>query len=460
MGKLFDKTARAAHIKKNTKGTSNEISFSVLDAASHALDEDSKSSTGKMPSLLGGISLFTLGPGRRPSATPTKEKGLHLSSGEFVSTEGGGSTDSGTPTVLAPATPLNAPTPASTAPKTPALPIGTPKSSGESRSWSLPADEVARKKSSRMRRKVLAITCCVLVTAAAVGFGATSLYSMFQTQQDLRARMVAILDDVESADQTLVQFDELVVSQINTNFIYDGSTERIDAYAEMDGALDDAYEDLVDARRLTEHLIGYLTDEGDKEVANQTISAINARSNMIQAGRGIMEEAELENQQCAAFEAAWDQLLVADALAREGASLVTNTSKETVTASTEKTKEAIAAFSVASDLFAEVQYLAPDVDFSVFQEYVALREESLHHAVASNEAYLARDKETTASENEKYNELDAQAAELARTIEGSPLELLEQGARDRAAEMVDQYASQREIAGTADSLLRDFQSQA
>ncbi|MFR1639424.1 MAG: hypothetical protein ACLSVD_09775 [Eggerthellaceae bacterium] len=40
MGKLEDKITRAAHIKRHTVGTSNEISFSVLDAAKQALDSE------------------------------------------------------------------------------------------------------------------------------------------------------------------------------------------------------------------------------------------------------------------------------------------------------------------------------------------------------------------------------------------------------------------------------------
>ena len=40
MGKRNDKLGRAAHIKRHTVGTSNEISFSVLDAAKNELEGD------------------------------------------------------------------------------------------------------------------------------------------------------------------------------------------------------------------------------------------------------------------------------------------------------------------------------------------------------------------------------------------------------------------------------------
>ena len=76
MAKRFDKVAKAAHIKRNTEGTSNEISFSVLDAAKNSLDGEGNSSP------FGTISLFTL-PGKRKSiSTPSKNEGLALTQRE------------------------------------------------------------------------------------------------------------------------------------------------------------------------------------------------------------------------------------------------------------------------------------------------------------------------------------------------------------------------------------------
>ena len=79
MRKKGDKLAHAAHIKRHTAGTSNEISFSVLDAARNALDEKGRAGRDARLPRFGGISLFTL-PARRkkPAGTPTKEQGLPL----------------------------------------------------------------------------------------------------------------------------------------------------------------------------------------------------------------------------------------------------------------------------------------------------------------------------------------------------------------------------------------------
>lgn len=59
----------AGHVKQSTRGTSNEISFSVLDNMASPEDEADKRSP------LGRISLFTLGR-KRPSSTPSKDPSL------------------------------------------------------------------------------------------------------------------------------------------------------------------------------------------------------------------------------------------------------------------------------------------------------------------------------------------------------------------------------------------------
>ena len=73
--------SNAVHIKRHTRGTSNEISFSVLDAAKNAQDEPSSSRRAPQHPILGAISMFTLGRWKKPIRTPRREHGLTLSTG-------------------------------------------------------------------------------------------------------------------------------------------------------------------------------------------------------------------------------------------------------------------------------------------------------------------------------------------------------------------------------------------
>ena len=64
------------HIKRRTRGSSNEISFSVLDAAREARDAEERD---RHEGGSGGPSLFTLGKGKKPRPTPVKGQSIVLS---------------------------------------------------------------------------------------------------------------------------------------------------------------------------------------------------------------------------------------------------------------------------------------------------------------------------------------------------------------------------------------------
>ena len=64
------------HIKRRTRGSSNEISFSVLDAAREARDAEERD---RREGGSGGPSLFTLAKGKKPRPTPVKGQSIVLS---------------------------------------------------------------------------------------------------------------------------------------------------------------------------------------------------------------------------------------------------------------------------------------------------------------------------------------------------------------------------------------------
>ena len=278
MGKREDKITRAAHIKRHTRGTSNEISFSVLDAAKNALEGDDDG----LKHRPGRISLFTL-PGKRkkPAPTPTKERGLPLSTGGFVSVD-----DSGPTSKLG----MIAPPPRSSGSteKNPSTALAVapvkPKRS--------PEEEIALRKARRRLSKWLAIAVVVVVSAGLLSAGGVYLYRDYQTQQG----HVAVLDDalllVKEADETIEKLDEVV-----KNPFADGSDEqRVDIQAQLEdveGKLQDADEK---ARTVSLELNG----AREKEAANQTVAAIAARYTLVEQGQLLMNaatEAQLAAEQ-------------------------------------------------------------------------------------------------------------------------------------------------------------------
>lgn len=502
MKKLSDKISHAAHIKTNTAGTSNEISFSVLDAAKRAQDgEGQGASVPELPGL-GVISLFTLGRGKKPRSTPAKEKGFFLPSGEFVSTEEGSSGSfigsGGTPGVVKPVTggagaagsggaagggsglPGSAGLPSASgnegslaasvagvagsaaavaggaAAAVGGVVGGMPKSAQGAESWSTPQDEVKRRKKTRKRRKFIAVAALCVAGAVALGVGGMALMNYLEEQQTTRGQLMGFIGMVEEADTIVLEFDELVVTQINEGMGALGTEALESSYNEMKDDLAQAYEDLTRAKVLVEQVLIDLSDPNDIEAANQAIASINARLNMIEIGQIIVEE--MIAGQTAAQEAAagWASLLAGDDAAREAASLVSNMSVESVQASMERSTDALEAFRVAHEKLSQAAAAYESVDVSAYVTYAATRVEAQEHALASDQAYLDRNKEVLAAEADAYNQLDAAAVELAKSLDGDPGTLIEEYLSAALEPTIASYSSERSQAGSADAILRDY----
>lgn len=502
MKKLSDKISHAAHIKTNTAGTSNEISFSVLDAAKRAQDGESQgASVPELPGL-GVISLFTLGRGKKPRSTPAKEKGFFLPSGEFVSTEEGSSgsfiAGGGTPGVVKPVSgagsagvggaagagsglpgAAGSPSPlgnegsltasvaeaagsaAAMAGGAAAAAVGgvvgaMPKPAQKAESWSTPQDEVKRRKKTRKRRKFFALAALCVAGAVALGVGGMALMNYLEEQQTTRGQLMGFIGMVEEADNIVLEFDELVVTQINGGMSELGTEALASSYNDMKDDLAQAYDDLARAKILVEQVLIDLTDPNDIEAANQAIASINARLNMIEIGQIIIEE--MISGQTAAQEAAagWASLLVGDDAAREAAGLVANMSVESVQASKARSTEALEAFKVAHEKLSQAAAAYEGLDISAYVTYAATRVEAQEHAIASDQAYLDRNKEALAAEADAYNQLDASAAEMAKSLAGDPGVLIEEHMNATLESTIASYSSERSQAGSADAILRDY----
>lgn len=483
MKKRESKIARAAHIKSNTHGTSNEISFSVLDAAKQSLDGGKSTPSIKAPSL-GIISLFTLGLRKKPPATPVKEQGIMLPSGEFVSTEGGSSSTPLLPSVTSSVTLGEGSSAVDTSSLTEAggkaasvsdgtsggivglasslAPASAAASAASSKdvsagAWAAPYDEVAKRKATRKRRKAfVAFVLSAACIAAVVAVGLT-VYGSVQAQQDARSRLVGNIEAIEKADEAVLELDEMVVACINDGWESlpsDASAE----YQRVKADLSDSAVMLADAAANIEAIQPSLEDPYDQEAASQALVAVRTRLAMIESGCAIVEHAVLANNAFDHAEEAWISLVEGDSLAREAASLASDTSKETVALSMQKSNEALAAFSEVLPCLAAAESEMEGLDFSEYECYVELRIEATKHALLSDQAYLDRNKEKAAAENDQYNQLDAEAAALAQQIGSEPAEMVAAIVDAGIEDEVDAYADARSHASIADTSLREYLS--
>lgn len=448
MGRLDDKITRAAHIKRHTAGTSNEISFSVLDAAKQALDGELEEEA-KRPPLFGRIALFTL-PGRRkkPIATPKKPHGLHLSTGDFVSVDddapvafGVLGTDASAPPVSA--APSAALAPASSSRAADPLASAPLRDSGRS-----PEEEIARRKAQRRLSRRAAVAVVIVLSALLLVAGGVYLYNEYRAHEANVSQLDDALNLVGEADETLLVLDEIVEKPFDA--------EAAQKRAGLDERLDEAAAKLDQADELARAASIALRAPRDKEAANQTVAAIAARRSLIESGRQLAALSEGALQAAGSVDEAWSSLLSADELARQAAALVTETTAENVQASKEKTNESLAALDASRGALEAAAEAFPSIDLAAIEAYLDKRAEALACAIASDDAFLAKDKQEAAAQNDAYNAADAEAAALAADLPDDPSSLARDAYDAAGAELKQAYSTARSQAGTADAFIHDY----
>lgn len=387
-----NKTGAAGHIKKNTQGTSNEISFSVLDSMKGPDEEDDGTSP------LGRISLFTLGP-KRPAGTPSKEPSL-------PGTSSAGKRSNGR-----------------------SKPRGT--------SWKPPAGEVKERRKHRKRSKRLAIAFVGALCTVGLAFGGIVAVGRYQQMQERAQTLDGQIESVREQYSVAEPFLTLVESTLQTPL------------AEVDAAALDAQVVDWDARQQSvatklratktslEHLEEQLTGT-DAERANSAIAVVNATTKAMEAGRGALAEvldAAKANAQAQAFT---ENAVAGDSDARAAAAIPLSDTSSTE-AAISQSNAAIADFAAARDA---VQALASNAAALIegsgaftesaadllkpFADYANLRIQAQECAIQADEGYLNQSSQQIAEANARYNELEQQAAELITEQRGRyPADILQ-----------------------------------
>lgn len=409
------KTQHALHIKSHTHGSSNEISFSVLDAAREARDAESRDRR-RSTAGTGGISLFTLGSSRKPRSTPTK--GQHI-----VLPEGGASAQRR---------------------EKPSVAAFSPQ----------------------IERKIPGAITAVVIVCVVIALALTVSQTLLQVnvrQTSFRDQLMSQINVVNSCDQTLIPFDKLVMAQYDKNRFSSTAAapppsfeELTESYRAVVGDIAPSRTQLEDAIAALEALVPSLSDNKDKEAAHQAITAARARLNMLESGVGIIDESLMATEAFAQTQKGWKKLIDADAAAREATSLLRDMSKENVKASLARSSEAVTLLSEAHSLFSQAHEGYPSLDLQDLIDYAAKREEAQNTAIMADQAYLDRDKEMLEQRNAEYNRLEEEAAALAEKMGDDPAQKVVDLYNASIAEDVQSYDAERVKAGNADTFLRDY----
>ena len=413
------------HIKKHTVGTSNEVSFSVLDARS-GLADAAKQTTSKHP-----FGLFTV-PGKKSvNTTPSKDQGLPLQSGEFVSAK--------------PAVSSYQPGDLQIESSDDYLPgRGKHSSSGHA----VNDTEVQARKRARMFSRLWKIAVAVVILAVAGYFSITHLQDITDMRQGQARTLQTALEDVIKADATLVAMDEVLASPIDTSLF----EKMNDVQANLDGAS----HQLAEASAIIDRVIANLDDSVEKDAAEAAARAVAARTTMLETGSELMGLSHDAALAISLTDDAWDRILGADGFAREAAEVLKKNTREAMQESADKTAAAYSLLGEAKDNLERCQSMYPDLGFGSLLNYTEKRYESMQHANASNQAMLANDPDAAAAENEAYNKAEAEAAALATNLPMDLDEKIRAHYEQDSEQLALAYQEARSAAASADSFLRNY----
>lgn len=467
---------KGAHLKEHTAGTSNELSFDVLDAARRQLDDKN------------------FDPNAVKVKTPRKGVGmisLLFSKVHFAKESiGNGQTKakSGSPTT-ANTSEAKDPTTSTLFPGKRVKTKDTPKrksAAAEQRqsrkaaraearalakrqkqerydskhSLSRAANaapysnesaqvEVERRKKIRHRRRVRLAATVVVACVVAAGLAGNYAYQRYRLYNDQSELINHAVEEIVSADESVVQLDSL---------IGDPMTEiKNDAWKELEMNLPAAESHLESARDTSSDLLPLL-GEGDMQiVAGQIIDACDARQVMIDSGKSIFEAAEGANGISDSVAQIWADVLQADSVARDGVALLSAGSlDDSMTSAKEKLHEAASSFQNAWYELQQLENANANLDLSKLTEYLDKRLEALDYASATAQALLDRNKSEATSQAKLYNEADSAAVKLAAALPTDLSEPVKAAFEKDIEDLRKKYDDARYAASAADDRIRDY----
>ena len=433
------KISQGGHIKGGTLGSSNEISFSVLDGMKQSTQEKKAM---PLTNPLGRVSLFSLPGKKNVSSTPQREQGLHLSTGEFVTGSGQSGASSGT---LGSVMEGNA--------------ITSSESLNPSSKSSAPhkEKEPVSEETKAARRKAVGISSAAIVAVCvivAIAFGVYTVvnrsYEEYLNNQSHAEILNAALASVVQADETLSLMDASLDNLL--------SPESLSAMDTVSNVLPNAEEYLDRAASLAERAKSGMTIEADISAADTALETVSARRTMLFEGSALIKETEKAHTAIVSLEKAWNYLLQADAELRKAVSNIAGQvtlSSSAIAAVRSESAAAKDTFTSAEHFFeaAEGQY---DVDVSQFYQYISARRDAIAHLSNACDAIAGEDVAAAAGEITQYNQLDAQAVALAALFPAEVEALVHTPFQQVIQEHVEAYVTASAAAAQYDSTLRKY----
>ncbi len=441
------KHVRAAHIKRNTEGTSNEISFDVLDAARQSLDGKKPGVKQKLLRLSGGVPQISLSFGGRGDVSRETSRTKAEQKSEPFEPAGRNAEPARS---AKPSRKLRKDRSALRA-KRVAAPSETKAPSPAASAQDLQGQavlEVERRKRRRIMKRAARAALAVLAVAA-IAAGGYMGYTYVKEDKSSEAMFSQVLEKIGETDATLAALDPFTEDPVKA--VEKGTWSA--AQSDISEARESLDEAAVLLRQLSSRRL-------PKEVSASMDAAqrnVDARTGMIGAAERVMEKAAAAQDPLKRLRSAWSNLQEGDTLAREAAALSSKAaSVDEIKDVRERGERATERFNDALDGFSSVAAAVPGIKLDPYIDYVKARLEALGYADAADAALIERNKDEAVEQNDLYTEADEKASRLAKNLPSSVDQVILDFMKTQSLSEIEGYQAARAEATQSDADLRDY----
>lgn len=397
-----DKSRGFLHIKKRTEGTSNELSFSVLDAKSK--DADIPDNSPRTVSGLGKVSVFTV-PDKQtgepaPSASGFGMSRKHKAAQSFAV--------SGTTTLS-------------------------------------PQTEIAHRKRHRRITRLFQVLG-ILALVGILGVAAYQYAKPLLEKSNVSHEAVdAAIDLLAQTDETILALDSAVTqpAQSSNTILKQQLADLAAAASLLDRALNAA-----------EQVISADPESNHATLAAEAKESAQARKKLIETGRVVLTQAAGAKRAVDLAEQSWDITLEGDKFARQAFGMLED--NPNYEESSALYTEAIAQFQEALVLLRRAAVAYDQADFSQYKQYLETRLAAAHNAISANAALEAGKEELATVNLMAYNAADEEAASIAAQLPESPAQPVVDAYSHTGGNADASYQEARQRASRAETVLRDY----
>ena len=393
------------HIKRRTEGTSNELSFSVLDAKSNDAPQPERGP--HTVSELGKVAVFTL-PGKQQvgdvgaSTLDFGVAGRHRGAARHI-VEGAAS-------------------------------LG-------------PAQEVARRKQKRRAGRLLGLAGALAALGVVAIVGGNLYQSFIDRQHGGEISLAAGVALLEQSDEAVLALDEAVAAPAS------------DDQAHIDALVADASAAalLLDrASNYAEEAVAQDDEERIREGASMVKEAAAARKALLEQGKLILVQNLAAKKATGYAEQAWETALSADEESRRAAGLAAGETADGAAQATEASERALSLFQDAIALLRQAKSAYPEANFSLLEAYLEKRATAQQNAVVSDTAQLHSNDVGEAANAAAYNEAETDAAVIAAQLPENPAQPIVDAYERIGGEADAAYRQARTRAARADASVREL----